>query len=60
MTDAVARPELRVASYTHFSLRDATDDGSFFGGFGLADLDYRPKEAFGVYAAVVSPASLRA
>jgi hypothetical protein len=53
MVAAALEPEARVESYTHFSLRDATDDDSLFGSFGLTDLHYRPKPAFDVYAGFV-------
>ncbi len=53
MVTAALDPAADVTSYTHFSLRDATDDGSLFGGFGLTDVDYSPKPAFATYAELV-------
>ena len=53
MVAAALQPELHVASYTHFSLRDAADDGSLFGGFGLMTVDYSPKPAFHRYRQLV-------
>lgn len=53
MVTAALQPDLHVASYTHFSLRDATEDGSLFGGFGLLTAGYSPKPAFDLYRWVV-------
>ncbi|CAM3386211.1 hypothetical protein [Isoptericola cucumis] len=53
MITAALDPAAGVASYSHFSLRDATADGSLFGGFGLTDVGYAPKPAFTAYAELV-------
>ena len=53
MVTAALDPAAGVASYSHFSLRDATADGSLFGGFGLTDVGYAPKPAFTAYAELV-------
>ena len=50
MVGAAQEPNVNVQSYTHFCLRDATDEGSLFGSFGLTDASYRPKPAFHAYA----------
>ncbi|GAA1090619.1 hypothetical protein [Pseudonocardia alni] len=49
MFASALQPDSGVTSYTHFSLRDASDDGSLFGGFGLMTSDYSPKPAFHRY-----------
>ncbi|MFC8730994.1 hypothetical protein ACFT5B_00865 [Luteimicrobium sp. NPDC057192] len=59
MVTAVLDPTACVESYTHFSLRDATDDDSLFGSFGLTDLRYQPKPAFGLYAETVQAHAAR-
>ncbi|BBG03529.1 MULTISPECIES: hypothetical protein [Pseudonocardia] len=53
MFASAVQPSSGVTSYTHFSLRDASDDGSFFGGFGLMTSDYSPKPAFHRYRHLV-------
>jgi hypothetical protein len=59
MIAAALDPAARVESYTHFSLRDATDDDSLFGSFGLTNLRYCPKQAFSVYAELVEAHAAR-
>lgn len=53
MVTAALQPDLHVASYTHFSLRDAAADGSLFAGFGLLRADYAPKPAYLAYRRIV-------
>lgn len=59
MFASALQPGSGVTSYTHFSLRDASDDGSLFGGFGLMTSDYSPKPAFHRYRQLIDEHATR-